>query len=71
MNKTSVLVLLNQQYEMRIKRIVDIRYNHPNFEKDPEMKRLHDRIFEEAKQLLKDMDSVKAMSAEQFAEVYG
>lgn len=71
MNKTAVLAFLNQQYEARIQRIVDIRYNTPDFEAEPAKKLLHDRLFGEAKQLLKDMDRVKAMSAREFAMIYG
>lgn len=71
MNKTTVLAVLNQQYEMRIQRIVDIRYNTPDFEAKQAKKELHDRLFDEAKQLLKDMDRVKAMSASEFAMIYG
>lgn len=70
MNKTVVLSVLEQQYEMRINSIVALRYNSPNFETNPKKKKLHDRLFEEAKQLLKDMDTVKSMSAEQFAMTY-
>lgn len=71
MNKTTVLVVLEQQYEMRIKRIADIRYDTPDYETIPSKKRLHDRLFEEAKQLLNDMDNVKAMPAKDFALLYG
>ena len=71
MNKTTVLAVLEQQYEMRIERIVDILGCTPDYETIPSKKRLHDRLFEEAKQLLNDMDNVKAMSAKEFALLYG
>lgn len=71
MNKTAVLSVLNQQFDMRMNRIVDIRCSTPDFEADQAKKELHDRLANEAKQLLKDMDRVETMSAREFAMIYG
>ena len=59
MNKAVEIAVLEQQFDMCVIEIMEIRSLYPDYESIPKQKARHDRYFEDAKRFLRAIDLIE------------